>query len=423
MKLTPTESDLEARRAAVEAGRRIEAAREQGGNSAAQDMADAIRREQGLPAVAEVVTTAQGQNGEGLTARVTTTESAVIPADEGVEFVGLSMGGEPLPDLGVTETDTPARQPYEAPELTPLGTTAPEGAVFEQPTKVTGVEAGFAVREKDGPAQLTFTPEFVQDGMATALFALNRLGAFRAGERASEAGPIKPHEVRVLWFCGAFRPYSADWTGSDAFHRAQVFADALRDAGLTDVALTNHPGADLGAGNGGEGVQTPEEGSEGITTPQALAGACGAISVGDRFRMEAADADSSIYVDWRGSEPGAVHMRAFFAEVPHALGFCRALMQRGDVKEAVACIPAGDDEDRRAAAQAFAAEPGMGQQVVDQLRAAIRHVERRRIAHRRRQAVVRFLKTALGTFVHGVLVGLGVLAAFAVVGYVIGLTR
>ena len=392
MKLTPTESDLEARRAAVEAGRRIEAAREQGGNSAAQDMADAIRREQGLPAVAEVVTTAQGQNGEGLTARVTTTESAVIPADEGVEFVGLSMGGEPLPDLGVTETDTPARQPYEAPELTPLGTTAPEGAVFEQPTKVTGVEAGFAVREKDGPATVEFGPASMADSDVLAGYAVG-MGAYRAGPRAGEER-LHPHDVRVLWFNGAFRPYSADWSGSNALSAAQGFADALRRGGMTDVALTNHPGADLGAETGAEEVQTPEEGSEGIQTPQALAGACGAVSVGDRFRMDPAG-PSSTYVDWKTREAGAVTMRAFFDEQQHADTFRDALLKRDDMPD--------DLKEALGNLRDFMAK-------------GLRKAQRRRA----RRAFVRRVGVQL---LDGFLLGLGILAAFAVVGFIIGLTR
>ena len=400
MKLTPTESDLEARRAAVEAGRRIEAAREQGGTSAAQEMAESI-------------TTAQGTNSDGVTARVTTTESATAPADEGVEFVGLAMGGEPLPDLGVTESDTPARQPYEAPELTPLGTTAPEGAVFEQPTKVTGVEDGFATREKDGPARVVFTPEFVKDGMATALYALNHLGAFRAGERASEAGPIKAHEVRVLWFCGAFRPYSADWSGSEAFNRAQVFADALRAAGLTDVAVTNHPGGQNGAETGGGGVQTPEEGSEGIQTAQALAGACGATEVGDRFHMPPAHAGRDTYVDWKTREAGAVTMRAFFDEQQHADTFRDALLKRDDIAEVAATIPWGDGTGSDDMPDDLKEALG---NLRDFMAKGLRKAQRRRA----RRAFVRRVGVQL---LDGFLLGLGILAAFAVVGYVIGLTR
>lgn len=469
---TPTQADLEARNAAAAAGRRIEAAREQGGDAAADAERDAIRAELGLQPMKRTetvsATTADGtasvthtvtvQQGDGLTARVTSHEAAVMPTttaddDEGVEFVGMTMGGEPLPDA-VTEADTPApvdgRQPYEAPVLTHLGTldvtadgnvnlgtirvngALTTGATVHQPTKMTGEDHGFAVVEKDGPAQLTFTPDFVQDGMATALFAMNRLGAFRAGERASEDGPIKPHEVRVLWFCGAFRPYSADWSGSEAFNRAQQFADALRKAGLTDVAVTNHPGVQIEPETGGEGVQAAEEAPEGMQTPQALAGACGAISVGDRYSLETADTDSSIYVDWRGSTPGAVHMRAFFDEVQNALGFCRALMKRGDVKEAVARIPVSDGEQRRAAAQAFAAE-GMGQQVVDQLREATRDAALSRVVHdqlkaafrrhQRLQAIKLGAIQTVRTFVNGILLGFGILAAFAIAGVVMGLAR
>jgi len=398
MKLTPTESDLEARRAAVEAGRRIEAAREQGGTSAAQEMAESI-------------TTAQSTDSEGLTARVTTTESTVATADEGVEFVGLAMGGEPLPDLGVSESDTPARQPYEAPELTPLGTTAPEGAVFEQPTKVIGVEAGFAVREKDGPAEVDFGPTSMADSEVLAGYAVG-MGAYRAGPRAGE-DRLHPHDVRVLWFNGAFRPYSADWSGSNAFSAAQGFADALRRGGMTDVAVTNHPGGENAAETGGEGVQTPEEGSEGMQTPQALAGACGATEVGDRFHMPPAHAGRDTYVDWKTRESGAVTMRAFFDEQQHADTFRDALLKRDDIAEVAATIPWGD---------------GTGSDdMPDDLKEALgnlRDFMAKGLRKARRRAARRAFVRRVGVqLLDGFLLGLGILAAFAVVGYVIGLTR
>ena len=400
MKLQPTESDLEARRAAVEAGRRIEAAREQGGNSAAQDMVDQIRSEQGLPALGEVVTTVQGTNGEGLTARVTTTESTIASADdEGVEFVGLSMGGEPLPDLGATETDTPTRQPYEAPELTDLGTTAPEGASFEQPTKVTG--------EKDGPAVVEFSPASIADSEVLASYAIG-MGAFRAGVRVNE-DHLHAHDVRVLWFGGAFKPYSADWSGSDAFNRAQVFAEALRRGGMTDVAVTNHPGGETAPETGAEGVQAAEEGSADITTPQALAGACGAIEVGDRFRMLDVFAGRDTYVDWKTRENGGVTMRAFFDEQQNADAFRDALLKRTDIAEVAATIPWGVDG------------PAVSDTMPDELKEAMGNL-RGFIAKglrkaQRRRARREFIRRTGLKLVDGFLLGLGFAGGFVVVGY------
>ena len=408
--ITPTQDDLDARERAAAAGRRIEAARDAGGDAAADAERDAIRAEMGLTSMLRTVTT---------------TESAVVPAadlDEGVEVVGLTMGGEPLPTEGVTQPEAVAadgRQPYEAPVLTPLGAAAPEGATFHQPTKVTGEDQGYVTREKDGPLVLIRR----DDGKDTdrILDLAKHLGAFAAGPRAGE-DPLRPGQVRALWFNGAFRPFSADWSGSNAFTRASQFADALRSAGLNDVAVTSQ--TEQKAENiGSEGVQAAEEAPAGMQTPQALAGACGAISVGDRFKMEAADPDSSIYVDWRGSEPGAVHMRAFFDEAPHALGFCRALMKRGDVKEAVACIPASTTEERREAAQAFAADPALGQAAVTQLRAAIRVMEDARKARERRRAIARWFAQACRTFLNGLLLGLGFLAGWAIVGVILGLLR
>lgn len=428
---TPTQADLEARNAAAAAGRRIEAAREQGGDAAADAERDAIRAELGLPPLGTATATRVATT-EGLTARVTTQEAAVVAAtaddDEGVEFVGMTMGGEPLPDA-VTEADTPApvdgRQPYEAPVLTPLGslrvdaegnvdlgTLRVNGAAFHQPTKVTGEDRGFAVVEKDGPAQLTFTPDFVQDGMATALFALNRLGAFRAGERASEDGPIKPHEVRVLWFCGAFRPYSADWSGSEAFNRAQQFADALRKAGLTDVAVTNHPGVQIEPETGGEGVQTAEEAPEGMQAPEQLARACGATEWGLRSAMDPLDPTATAFVDWRTTEAGVLAMRALFPEQRMADAFTEALLARDDIGEVTTSVQHGFTMDDETRAQLDAA--------MERLRD---HLQKAFAKARRRQAIKLAAIQCARTFLNGVLFGFGILAAFAIAGVVMGLAR
>ena len=98
-------------------------------------------------------------------------------------------------------------------------------------------------------------------------------------------------------------------------------------------------------------------------------------------------------------------------------------MKRGDVKEAVACIPAGTTEERREAAQAFAADPALGQAAVTQLRAAIRVMEDARKARERRRAIARWFAQAARTFLNGLLLGLGFLAGWAIVGVILGLLR
>ena len=178
------------------------------------------------------------------------------------------------------------------------------------------------------------------------------------------------------------------------------------------MAVTNHPGGQNGAETGAEGVQTPEEGSEGIQTPQALAGACGAVSVGDRFRMDPAG-PSSTYVDWKTREAGAVTMRAFFDEQQHADTFRDALLKRDDIAEVAATIPWGDGTGSDDMPDDLKEALG---NLRDFMAKGLRKAQRRRA----RRAFVRRVGVQL---LDGFLLGLGILAAFAVVGFIIGLTR